>query len=60
LIRLLVLLDGAVVVDKDECGIILGINLSLGALVGGTEIAGRIVVGQRGLGSDFLLAAALV
>jgi hypothetical protein len=60
MILLLVLFHGAVVVDKHECGFIFGVGLSLDAFVTGTEIAGRIIVGQRSLGGDFLLAAAII
>jgi hypothetical protein len=56
-IRSLLLLDGAVIVDKDERLLILGIGVSLRALVTWAQIASRVISGQGGLGRALLLSS---
>lgn len=52
----LLLLDSAIIVDKDESALVLGIGIALSALVSGAQIAGGIVRGKRGFGRAFLLS----
>lgn len=56
-IRSLLLLDGAVIVDKDKCLLILGVRVSLRALVTWAEVASGVISGQGGLGWALLLSS---
>lgn len=57
IVRSLLLLDSAIVVDKDESALVLGIGIALSALVSRTQIAGGIVRRKRGFGRAFLLSS---
>lgn len=57
LIVRLLLLYGAVVVDKHEGAFILRIDVALRTLVPGAEVAFGIVIGEGGLGGAFLCSS---
>lgn len=53
----LLLLHGAVVIDEDEGALVLGIGVTLRALVARAEVALRVVVRQSSLGGALLGAS---
>lgn len=58
IVRRLLLLDGAIIIDKDKGSVVLGIGVALGALVSGAQVAAGIVLGESGLGRALLLTSA--
>lgn len=55
----LLLLNCAIVIDKDKSVLIRRIGIALRARVSGAQIAGRVVRGQGGFGREFLLSSDL-
>jgi hypothetical protein len=53
----LLFLDSTVIVDKDKCALVFGIDVTLGSLVTRAQVALGIVVGQSSLGRALLLSS---
>jgi hypothetical protein len=53
----LLLLDGAVIIHKDEGVVVFGVDVTLGALVSRAQIACGVIIGQSGLGGTLLVSS---